>query len=50
MEGLTRNTPKELYPEIQDQLYTTLKDKITTLESNDEKQFFLDEFIKYATN
>jgi hypothetical protein len=50
MEGLTRNTPTDVYSDIQDQLFDTLKNKITTLDTVQEKQFFLKEFIKYATN
>lgn len=31
-------------------MYDTLKDRIDTLETPEEKQFFLKEFIKYATS
>lgn len=50
MEALTRNTSSGIYTEIQNQLFDCLKSKIATLETTYNKQFFLKEFIKYATN
>jgi hypothetical protein len=50
MEALTRNTPTGDYSEIQNMIYICLKSKIATLETVYDKQFFLKEFIKYATN